>query len=467
MQAMRDLYFSQGVERLLQATFASDVVARAAFQAWVDECDLDHLPWAEMRLLPLVCENFERVEPPASLRPRLAGVAKQVWTRSQLLVAESAQAIRELDLAEVPTMLIKGAALCAEGAPLARRRILGDVDILVPPHDFERGLETLLAAGWKSARGLSGVFLRQIARRRAGINLVRGERGQIDLHHVPLHFSRHDPDLERAVWNDARRTALAGHPVTIPDRVDMLAFALGHSAGSVMGDWVVEFILRLREPDFDWSRFANRVSGRGIAPLVEPRLDWLEAKLSQDVNAARHGMREARSTFAERLKARSVSRTKADRTLVEGGMGLVADLLLQSGYSLERKERDDVRVLRPKVRFVERPSSALSGRHRIERSKGVTASVSLVFRSPPIKRKVMFELIFDDHVSRLLRGRVAPGRSEWIEWSVELPSDWQNCSTIEVIAVPIGQLDGDAASERIEQAEPIDFALTVTLAQGC
>lgn len=456
---MSDVFFTRPVEQLLQAAFAPTPIARTAFLAWASENDFESLRWEEMRLLPMVSERLDGLEPPSALRPRLVGIAKQIWTRSHLLVAESAPAVEALANARIPTMLIKGAALYAEAMPLARRRILGDVDILVPPNDFERALEILVATGWQSSRDLSPIFLRQVARRRAGINLVQGERGEIDLHHVPLHFTRTNAALEQAVWDMARPASLAGITVLIPDAIDMLIFALGHSAGSTMGDWIVDVIARLNDPAFDWKTFALRISERGLAPLVESRLAWLEATLFLDVARAREGMRYSRSTFAERLKAYATARPKKERRLSERAVGLFADVLLRNNYSLERKEQDDVKVMRPKTRPARAPGSALANRHHISQADGITSPVTVVFRRPPLKRKIMFEIIVDKQVSSLLRGRVVPDGSEWVGWSFKLPSNHRKPTEIEIVAVPIGPLDDESPPEHVSQAHPVPFAL--------
>ena len=456
---MSDVYFTRPVEQLLQAAFAPVDIARAAIHAWASENNFETIGWEEMRLLPLVCERLEFLDPPSTLRPRMIGVAKQTWTRSNLLVAESSRAIEELTKAEIPTMLIKGAALYAEAIPFARRRILGDVDVLVQPQDFEKALEILLSTGWQSARDLSATFLRQVARRRAGINLVRGKRGEIDLHHVPLHFTRADPELEKAVWSRARAASMAGIAVAIPDPVDMLVFALGHSAGSIMGDWIIELIARLKDPAFDWNGFADRVSQRGLAPLIESRLRWIENTLFLDVKGARMAMRNSTSTFGERLKAYATARPKARRGVAERAIGLFADALLRGHYSLERKERDDVKVIRPKARPAGAPASTVSSRHRLSQVDDVTLPITLAFRRPLQRRKIMFEVIVDNRVSSLLRGRVTPDGSDWIEWSFKLPSGFQLPTQIEIIAVPIGPLDDEAAPEHISQAHPVPFAV--------
>lgn len=138
---------------LLRAALGAGPAVRTEWLGWLHRVDIARLDMGSTRLLPLACHNV-RLHGVADreVPPRVAGLVRHHWARTQSLLHAVRPAVERLAQAGVEVMLIKGAAflLQAYGGD-ARLRPLADVDILVRPDRAADAEEVLLASGW--ARG--------------------------------------------------------------------------------------------------------------------------------------------------------------------------------------------------------------------------------------------------------------------------------------------------------------------------
>src|SRR5262249_9687478 len=149
------------------------------------------------------------LDPDSALRPRIDGLAKRLWTETQLRFRETASAFDRLKQRQIEFLVFKGGAQYAEGLAVATRRIMGDVDILVRPAQAVAALDALASDGWSATKGESFDLLRRLAAVRLSGNFKKGENGEIDLHSSPFHFARVDSGLDEELWSRARPATLA------------------------------------------------------------------------------------------------------------------------------------------------------------------------------------------------------------------------------------------------------------------
>jgi hypothetical protein len=276
------------------------------------------------------------LDPTSPFRPRIEGLARAHWTRTQLTLRESAEAIDLLDRAEIPCLVIKGAAQYAEGLGAATRRILGDIDILVRAENAPRAIELLASAGWAGTFGESAAYLRSVADIRISTTLLKGRYGEIDVHRTPFHYRRADPAADELLWAGAQSTHLNGHPVMVPSPAASILISLAHSIQGEGGDWAVDVAERLRHQAIDWDCFAELATRWRLTLSMRSGLLYLKQQLGLTIPAEIiERLAVVPADWAERLKFWSNVREHATRPLADRIANRIADLALAArGYDL-------------------------------------------------------------------------------------------------------------------------------------
>lgn len=179
--------------------------------------------------------------------------------RMSQLSQRAQETVRALKAAEVPVLLLKGAAVGALVDPTFRMRPMGDVDLLVHERDVERAVQCLLDTGWS------------VTKDEVVVELSQGQ------HHLP-HFVREDlPGLrlelhtmllppghafaldEAALWRDATPAPAPfdGALVLSPEHLVLHAsihFAWQHRLH--FGAWrtIRSLAAIVSRPGFSWER---------------------------------------------------------------------------------------------------------------------------------------------------------------------------------------------------------------------
>ena len=175
--------------QLLRASLLHDPAAvRESFDAWKSLVHIDRIDQGAMRLLPLLYRNLQRAGIDDPLLPRLKGVYRQVWFRNQLILDQGQRALRALAEADIPTIVLKGAALVQTVYAEPALRPMEDFDVLVPREHFARSVKVLLGTGWNFQPPLADPephFLFQHA-----VGFRRDGGGELDLHWTAMGLSR-------------------------------------------------------------------------------------------------------------------------------------------------------------------------------------------------------------------------------------------------------------------------------------
>ncbi|MDG4898284.1 nucleotidyltransferase family protein [Mesorhizobium sp. WSM4976] len=273
-------------ERLLLAAVHVDpVVAERELRAWIGTHDLDDCTFSEQRL---ILATWNRLGP--GLRdlpdaPRLAGLQRMLWTRTMLLMRECQPAFAALAEANVPMMLIKGAARAAD--PVGRGgRSFHDLDIVVPRNRLGDALQVFIELGWEPSSGSSAMRMLTLARWLRSVNLHKGRYGDIDLHGCIFRPGQGSLGDDDRVWERARSVEFNSVACGLPVREDLavIAVANGGLDAHANSDWLVDLSRLIVEHGFDWRLFSDEVLARDIAVPALIALGWLKARAGYAVD---------------------------------------------------------------------------------------------------------------------------------------------------------------------------------------
>jgi hypothetical protein len=266
---------------LLRAAILPDLhEAAAAYDEWQRTVEFESATMAEQRLLVAISYRMPEGILPAKDRARLTGVERKLWTHSRVALREAEPAFAALAAAGIEVMVLKGAGRAVLELADLRGRYASDVDVLVRPQDYERAVEVLLAAGWDYLTGAP-----HRVSETAGLNLMRGKHGQVDIHQYPHHqlaASDYKPD---ALWARATRHPFLGYTVALPSATDRLLIALAHGgiSGHANSDWLVDAAQLIQGGDVDWDLFEALCRERRVEGLAAIGLAYLGGPLKVPV----------------------------------------------------------------------------------------------------------------------------------------------------------------------------------------
>ncbi len=186
-------------ELLLKAALLPGDAGAAAWAAVRPRIDIDHLPGELHRLMPALSTTLAAGGVADPELPRLKGVYQFTWYRNQLLFADGARLVGALETAEIPTMLLRGAAMVAVYHGDGGVRPMNDLDVLVPAREANRARRTAVARGWWPATGSQPLEAREAAA------TLRNDQGRV----VRLHWQpSRNVSLPSAAWEPMWRRAV-------------------------------------------------------------------------------------------------------------------------------------------------------------------------------------------------------------------------------------------------------------------
>ncbi len=259
---------------LLIAALGADAPALAAWRRWTELRDLDTASWPEVRLIAAMAPRLARLDPDSPYLPRIKGISRFVWTRTQITLAGARPLLAALHQAGVKLLVLKGGARVAQSPSAASGRLLRDVDLLVPRGQWAQALEIADRLGWLPAPDapfqgrLGPTTIRQAFPEHHGIGYRRGE-GEVDLHHSALLMCR-EPGADDALWQRARPATLQALPMLVPSPADELLHGLCHGAlysREPIADWALDAAALIRG-GIDWTVFEAEAAARSVEPYV-------------------------------------------------------------------------------------------------------------------------------------------------------------------------------------------------------
>lgn len=275
------------IDRLLRAaTLPDDALAAESWRAFEAAADFDQLTAGEMRLIGLAARRLATLAPDSPMRPRIEGIERANWSRSQLAIGEASAGMRALQAAGVEMLVIKGAMRAATGDAGARGRMLNDVDVVVRPDDLARAYEILTDDGWRPAGSGSVVYHASRLSDAVGINLVRGRFGNLDLHRTPFHPPYELADDDAAIWQRSLAGTVGYASVRAPSPTDAVTISMAHGAldAHKSSDWLADIAASI-DRGVDWNMLEEVVSRRRLQAAAAIALGYVSDRLDREVPA--------------------------------------------------------------------------------------------------------------------------------------------------------------------------------------
>ena len=346
--SLRRAWPPRPIDLLLRACVLPENEARAAWRTWTQETRFDDMTWPEIRLVAFLSGRIAILDPGSPLLPRVEGLGRAHWTRNQAKLRGLIQLHDALGREGIDALIFKGAAAHLEGMGALRRRVLGDVDILVRPHEMARALDVAIADGWRCVTGESPEILRVLMNRLRALNFRKDAYAEIDLHRYAFQVAANDVD-EEDLWTDARRVTALERTLTVPSPAHSLVIGLTHGSSTQGGDWVLDAIARLHGPAFDWGSVVAATRRHLVVPNVRAGLLYLRECLAQDVpRSVLDELASERVAVALHLRFWAGARQSRSRRPIERVLRRAARRALRrAGYRVASGYRSSVQVMRP------------------------------------------------------------------------------------------------------------------------
>lgn len=253
-----------GRDALIQAALGPPASAPDAWRRWASgRRDPFDDPIA-LRWLPLVDRNLPEDGVDAPTRRRLRDIRQSLWAANMRTIEGATSAIQALADADVPVVLLKGAALALTVYESPSLRPIGDVDVLIHPEHLMRARGVLDRLGWGLLRPINE---RDLALAH-GIDLRRSPFGTLDVHWYLLHENCW-PGVDGPLWerttpferDGLRARVLGPADQLIQVCVHGLRWSPVHSA-----HWLADaaWIIRRAGSGLDWDVFVNEARRRRL-----------------------------------------------------------------------------------------------------------------------------------------------------------------------------------------------------------
>lgn len=455
---------------LVQAAIGrDDARSLAAARQWLQNHDIDVAKFRDQRLLLAVIGRFGPELRDHAAYARLVGLQRLLWTKSRLAIQEATASLGSLRQAGIELMLIKGAARLALDNAASKRRVAWDIDVVVQPEHMTAAFDILVAQGWLPAPGASPQYLRERLASTRGINLFRGDYGDLDLHSRPFHPGQGGAAEDIQLWQTALMASFAGTTVRVPRAEDRIALALAHGGldGHTHSDWLVDCATILRSEPCDWDRLFQILLARQLATSAAVTLHYLREGLQFEI---------PRWLLAELDHAAKLRPLEAWTNLIQtrpkDRSGLVGQVLraiakkrrkTAGQRQLPRRPRDNELVVR-RLRNAAASATDLVASYRLERSPNLgdkgTLEVDIVLDLPATSVRRRIEMEINSAGAHLCRVRFRPWAKPGEPLRLRLSGTIDNAppdEPLELVSRPGRQLRRYASTEDRERYDLLPF----------
>jgi hypothetical protein len=291
--------------RLLAGCLAGDAVQLHRAAAWPG------LPDAARRagLSAFLLEAFNRtgVCIPTETTDALREHASRIAAHNVHLRQVLRPVIRAFDRADVPLMLLKGAALNVVHRDGVDLRPMSDIDAMIRRCHVAEADELLRRTGFRPGQDLVRPDFFPTYHGETEYRSEPPASVRIDLHvrpFRPLRYVRTVPD--EALWDGAQAVTVDGSRVLIPGPEDMVLHLAGHAAihGATRLLWLFDIKRFVDESGsrIQWEVFVERARRWGVSHPVSAGLAQTEAVFGQVIPpGASNALRTGHVSLAERL----------------------------------------------------------------------------------------------------------------------------------------------------------------------
>lgn len=268
-------------ESLLKAALLEGEEAVLAWRAYLNQVDFDKTDYGSSRLLPLVYRNFQQMGHEAPYLGRMKGIYRLTWAENQKKFQTLSALLQAFREAQIPALLLKGAALtllCYRDFGL---RGMGDLDLAVPVSKALEAVAILEKLNWSPELEFQKI---QVALHAAHFKSPHGE--DLDLHWHIL-FRRCEEEYDRLFWEGARPVLHQGESLLTLQPSDHLLHACIHGAAwspSSPLRWVADCIFLIRNCEIDWERILRLAAQLHMVPTLQATLPYL-TRFTSDIPA--------------------------------------------------------------------------------------------------------------------------------------------------------------------------------------
>lgn len=227
-------------------------------------------------ILPLVYCHLKQLDflgVPDAVRIEWADLFRRNALRNELLKAELISVLRQLAVAQVPAIPLKGIPIAESLYGDAALRVCADIDILVPPQDFESAFQALTKSGYHAAFR-EPQFIRLTAQYGKDCGLMRQDGAQfypLQLHAGLIWGGPTERSMSNEIWTEVRPTTFHGAPAFAFSPEWEFLYLAAHAArhGLFPLKWLMDIDRLCRRESLDWERVKHKAVRLGWEKIVD------------------------------------------------------------------------------------------------------------------------------------------------------------------------------------------------------
>lgn len=280
----------QGPHRLLlrAALHPDPGTAQTAWKEWRVAQDFERIDHASTRLVPLLLRRITELGLDDPNAGRYRGLHRRSWVRSQQLFLRIRQVVEGLAAENIPTLVLKGAALGPSFYGDTGLRPMGDGDLLVPNDRATQAIDWFVRQDWRTDPPKEPSDLRRyhlFHNHAWGFNAAAEQ--QVDLHWKLLHLGTH-PALDDRFWRDSVDLRLPGITARTLSPTHHLFHACIHGVPFCPVPsfrWIADaaLILRNSPTPIDWPEFLRCATDFHVSVLATHALTYLREEFDAPI----------------------------------------------------------------------------------------------------------------------------------------------------------------------------------------
>ena len=250
----------------LEALILQGPSAQRAFRQWIDCVDFENIRLEATQLVPALFDRFVRRYQSIPHFPRMKGLHRLSFARNTFLMHAAWHALVRLQEQGVKIIVFKGASLALKyysGPPL---RPMGDIDILVPTHQYDLANAILLKNGWKHRHPEE--IRREIYH---ATDYVNATSQGLDLHRRTLQEVR-NASFDKELFQRAHSFEWQGANFLMPSPEDEVLITIVNAMRDwdlIKLIWVQDLALIIKcTPALDWTKIWKRSEAYGLDRVV-------------------------------------------------------------------------------------------------------------------------------------------------------------------------------------------------------
>jgi predicted O-methyltransferase YrrM len=291
---------------LLQAALWSSSAAIDAWARWQASIDFDsHLDDDSFALLPMLYTNLHRHGVTHPLMHKLKGIYRRLWCENQVHFQVVAGVVRDFHLANIPTLLLNGAALSVKYYREDALRTMRDSRIVVPVDRAEQATQLLIQSGWKAESNISEACCPF----QQTVTFLNGSDLRLEICWDPS-FENHGKEDQTCLWRDAIPITIAKVPThTLGPTATLRHTLLGGPNRNLEPGigWIADAttVLNSRDLKVDWIHLMDTARKRRLVFQLKTRVGLLHELFHTLVpSTVVAEVQEMPQSYLERMEAR-------------------------------------------------------------------------------------------------------------------------------------------------------------------